>query len=285
MIETAPVVLSRVPPDMRHLVSGRGDWTLCAMEHTRIGAIRFDDPGAPFHHLSLPLGGDLPRMGMQVDGRRYLAGWGRDTIGVIEAHAGGTTWWDGPFESACFYFTPQALATALGREVDDAHAIRTTATRESPVIARLLRALHADAEAGQPHGTLVGDAIFTALAAQLVPGARTGAGARGADWRVRRALEYIHAHLAERLSIPAIAAAAATSPFHLSRAFRAALGWSIWRYVLRERARLAVTLMRDASLTLADVAQRSGFDTYAGFIAAVKREFGAAPAKLRAAGR
>lgn len=284
LMEVAPAALSRIPPPMRECVLHRGEWTLCAMEHSRIDAIHIDDPGVPFHHLSLPLGGKPPRMGMRIDGRRRRAGHGRDVIGVIEAHADGTAWWDGPFESACFYFTARALGEALGVDADrHVHDIRTTVDRHAPVVAHLLRVLHADAVAGQPHGSLVGDAAFAALAAQFVPDRRLGTGPSGDDWRVRRALEYIHTRLSERLGIPAIADAAATSPFHLSRAFRAALGCSIWQYVLRERARRAASLMRDGALTLADVAQLSGFESYAGFIVAVKREFGATPAKLRVA--
>jgi|GEM_PF-936742 len=283
-MDLAPAALSRIPPSMQHVVLRRGQWSLCAMEHSRIDAIRIDDPGAPFHHLSLPLGARLPRMGMQVDGRRQRANPVPGGVGVIEANVAGVSWWDGTLESACFYFMPRALDVALGLELDeDAHDLRSTVERHAPVVAHLLRVLLADAAAGQPHGALVGDAAFTAIAAQFVPEKRIGTGPSGRDWRVRRALEFIHTHLSERLSIPAIADAAATSPFHLGRAFRAALGCSIWQYVLRERARRSMVLMKESALSLAQVAQLSGFETYAGFIAAVRREFGAAPAQLRAA--
>ena len=60
------------------------------------------------------------------------------------------------------------------------------------------------------------------------------------------------------------------------------LGLSIWRYVLRARARYAAVLMLDPHLTLAMIAQLSGFDSYAGFIASIRREYGMPPAVLRA---
>jgi len=283
-LDVEPAALGRLPPPPHEFLLCRGQWSLCAMEHSRIHSVCIDDPGVPFHHLSLPIGGDPPAVGMRMDGRKMRAGFGADTFAVIEAHVGGTTWWNGPFESACFYFTSQALDLSLGLDGGRrAHDLHSTLNRHAPVAVQLLRALHADAVAGQPHGALVGDAIFAALAAQFVPGRHIGTGPSGRDWRVRRALEYIHVHLTDRLSIQAIAAAAATSPFHLGRAFRAALGLPIWQYVLRERARRARTLMRDPRLSLAQVAQASGFDTYASFIDAVRREFGAAPAALRGA--
>lgn len=272
---------------MRPTVLHRGEWSLCAMEHSLIGPVHIEDPGAPFHHLALPLGDAPVRLGTWLDGRRDIKRRMRDCVGMIEAGVAGESWWDAPLESACFYFMPEALDIALGREVEPAaHGIRSTAGQSTPEIARLLHALHADAVAGQPHGNLVGDAIFVALAARLVPGsdatpahARPGAG----EWRVRRALEYIHARLTGSLDIASIADAAATSPFHLSRMFRAALGLSIWQYVLRERARCAFALMRDPAPSLADIARDAGFETYAGFIAAMRGEYKLAPAALRRA--
>ena len=53
--------------------------------------------------------------------------------------------------------------------------------------------------------------------------------------------------------------------------------------MLRERARHALALMKNPTLTLAEVAQSCGFDSYAGFIATLRREYGQAPAQLRRA--
>ncbi|MFT3976668.1 MAG: AraC family transcriptional regulator [Sphingomonas bacterium] len=283
---TAPTAdWRKLPPEMSHALLRRGEWSLCAMEHSRVGAVEFDAPGAPFHHLALPLERAPLRFGLRMDGRRQDGRNAPDTLTMIEAGAGGTTMWDGTFESACFYFTTGALAAALGLEDGEAaHDVRTKIGVHAPVLVRLLHALHADAAAGQPHGTLVGDAIFVALAAELVPRGehrRQAARTVAEPWRVRRALEHIHARLTEPLDIAAIAAAAATSPFYLNHAFRAALGCSIWQYVLRERARHAAVLMRDSRLNLAGVSQLAGFDTYAGFIAATRRTYGKTPARLR----
>ncbi len=280
-----PAQMRKVPPDMADAVLRRGEWSLCAMEHSRIGPVHFDAPGAPFHHLALPLEPVPLRFGLGIEGRHQHGRNAPDILTMIEAGVGGMTTWDGTYESACFYFTSESLAVALARDIEgSACAIHTRVDLHAPALARLLHALHADAVAGQPHGMLVGDSIFVALATQLVPDGerrriRIRSDAR--DWRVRRALEYIHAHLADALDIVSIAAAATTSPFHLNRAFRIAVDCSIWQYVLRERARYAAALMRDRRLTLMQVAQCSGFETYASFIASVRREFGVSPAKLR----
>ena len=84
------------------------------------------------------------------------------------------------------------------------------------------------------------------------------------------------------MDLCSIAQAAETSPFHLSRTFRSALGCSVWQYVLRCRVQLAAGLMRDSALTLAEVARMSGFETYSTFAAAFKAARGVAPARFRA---
>lgn len=282
-----PAQMRKVPPDMADHLLRRGEWSLCAMEHSRLGPVRFEAPAVPFHHLALPLERVPLKFGLQVEGRRHYGRNAPDTLTIIEAGVGGTTMWDAVYESACLYFTTQALCLALGRDVEDAaHRISTRIELHAPALARLLHALHADAAVGQPHGALVGDAIFVALAAQLVPDRappRAYSRPHAPDWRVRRALEYIHAGLTGTLDLASIAAAAATSPFHLNRTFRATLGCSIWQYVLRERARCAIALMHDPRLSLGDVAHQAGFETYASFIAAVRGAFGQPPARLRRA--
>ncbi len=284
-----PAQFRKVPPELASAVVRRAEWSLCAMEHSRIGAIEFEAPGAPFHHLALPLESVPLRFGLTVDGRHQFGRNAPDMMTTIEAGAGGATMWDETYESACFYFTTGSLSAALGEAVEDtAHNVRTRVEQHAPLLVRLLRALHADAAAGQPHGTLVGDSVFVALAAQLVPRGehrRWAARSVHEDWRVRRALEYIHARLTEPLSIAAISTAIATSPFYLNHAFRASLGLSIWQYVLRERARFGVSLMGNDRLNLTEIAMLSGFETYASFIAAVRREFGEAPARLRQSAR
>ena len=254
------------------------------MEHSRIGPIEFEDPGAPFHHLALSLERVPLRFGLKMDGRNRLGRNAPDAITAIEAGAGGTAMWDGVYESACFYFTTSSLSLALGFEVSEAaHVVRTSVGLQAPQWIPLLHALRADAEAGQPHGSLIGDAIFVALASCMVPGSeqQRRRKASGEVWRVRRALEFIHANLSNGLSISKIAHATGTSPFYLNHVFRTVLGRSIWQYVIRERARYSYTLMTDPALNLTEIARLAGFDSYAGFISSIRREYGQTPARLR----
>jgi AraC family transcriptional regulator len=280
--EPDAAVASPFDPDVSIDMVSVGQWSLCRMEHTVMGPVSFDGPPPPVHHLAMPLGPSRPRMTMSVGGRMLRPDFGVDEIIAIEAGSGGHGGWDDAFESACFYFQPDAIETALGRPVAPGEVILQTSTGlKAPIIVHLLQALRADAAAGQPHGLMVGDAIFSALAAQFVSTKPREDGLAAPDWRVQRALDYIHAHLTEPLDLNRIAVAAATSPYHLGRSFRAATGSTIWRYVLKQRARRAERLMQNDDLSLTQIGYASGFETYSSFVAAVREEFKATPMALR----
>lgn len=83
------------------------------------------------------------------------------------------------------------------------------------------------------------------------------------------------------MTIAQIARGAGTSPYHLNRAFRLAVGCSIWRYVLGARARYAMVLMGREDVSLARVARAAGFSTYPAFIAAMRHEYGCTPGAVQ----
>ena len=280
-----PASLRKLPPDAADLLLARGEWTWCAMEHSRIGAVELVEPGSPFHHLALPLDRRPLRFTFTSGRHAQHARNGPDMVAMVAAGDAGRSRWDDVYESACLYFTDAALADAMGVESEDIrHDVRTRLDHHSPTLARLMHALFLDAAAGQPHGALIGDAAFLALAAELAPShlrRRRSATRDGEPWRVRNALAYIHAHLTDELTIAQIADAAATSPHYLNRAFRLAIGCSMWRYVLAARARHASVLLSDRRLSLTSIAELAGFKSYPAFIAAIYRETGYTPGQVR----
>ncbi len=284
-----PAELTRVPPWFRHTISRRGVWKLCTLEQSCFGPMHDPTPSAPFHHFGVRLDHAPLKMGWMLDGARTDTGLPWDHISIIPAGASLKGWWDRPVDFACLYFTPAALLAAAGEEVASTakFEIRPAIALQSPTLCKLVRTLHADAAQGHPFGKMVGESIFLSMAALLVNDGRIARqrtfGHGVGDRRVRRSLEYIHAHLEQALDVCSIAQAAETSPFHLSRAFRNALGCSIWQYVLRCRTQTAAGLMRDSALTLAEIAALSGFESYSTFAATFKAARGISPARFRSA--
>ncbi len=133
-------------------------------------------------------------------------------------------------------------------------------------------------------GTLYRETMERALAAQLVqtvaPPAPQVVGID--DARLARVVEFIQAHLAEDLSIDALAAEAAMSPTHFAKSFKTATGKSPLQYVIAERLTLAGVLLKTTTLPVAEIAYRVGYGDLSRFGQHFKRQHGLSPAAYRA---
>ncbi|MBV8762965.1 MAG: AraC family transcriptional regulator [Deltaproteobacteria bacterium] len=96
--------------------------------------------------------------------------------------------------------------------------------------------------------------------------------------RINRAIDHITRNVANPLPLDEIARAAAFSPFHFHRIFRALVGETVHAFVKRVRLERAVTLMSqrpDASLT--DIALATGFAGSSDFSRSFRAHFGVPP--------
>jgi len=103
--------------------------------------------------------------------------------------------------------------------------------------------------------------------------------------RVNRVVDHVHAHLAEELSLEALARVAAFSPFHFHRVFKATTGETLFGFVQRlriERAASALWLHPDRSVLA--VALDHGFSSAATFARAFRANFGMSATEWRAGG-
>jgi AraC-like DNA-binding protein len=98
---------------------------------------------------------------------------------------------------------------------------------------------------------------------------------------VRRARDYIDAHLDESLSLATLAGVARLSPFHFCRVFEAAHGMPPAAYVRQRRVHLARQLI-EAGAALADAAARAGFADQPHMTRQFRAVLGVTPAQWRA---
>jgi AraC family transcriptional regulator len=103
--------------------------------------------------------------------------------------------------------------------------------------------------------------------------------------RVNRAIDYIRAHLADELSLELVAGAAAFSPYHFHRVFRAATGETLFAFIQRLRLeRAALALMHHPNDSVLSIALDSGFSSPASFARAFRRHFGMTATAWRGGG-
>ena len=96
--------------------------------------------------------------------------------------------------------------------------------------------------------------------------------------------EYIHAHLAEDLSVDELAAAVALPVDRFARTFRTATGRAPYAFVLEQRVTRARSLLR-TTLSLAEVAHTVGFSSQSHFTTAFRKLTGLTPDAYRRGSR
>jgi len=98
---------------------------------------------------------------------------------------------------------------------------------------------------------------------------------------VKRALVYIGEHATKQFSRWQLAEAVHVSEDYLTRTFRREIGLSPWDYLNRHRVYLATELLRQTTLTINEIASRTGFQDQAYFCRVFKKIKGFPPGKER----
>ncbi len=95
--------------------------------------------------------------------------------------------------------------------------------------------------------------------------------------RLSRAVDFIHAHLAENISLEQIAAVEYLSPYHFLRLFKQTYGISPHQYIIQQRVRRASELLEHTRMTVQEIAVAVGFYNHTHLIRHFKRLTGRTP--------
>ena len=97
----------------------------------------------------------------------------------------------------------------------------------------------------------------------------------------QKALWYIESHLADDLTLDEVAAIAGISRFHMVRAFAAATGVSVMRYVRARRLSEAAKSLADGAPDILTVALDADYGSHEAFTRAFHDHFGVTPEAVR----
>ena len=101
----------------------------------------------------------------------------------------------------------------------------------------------------------------------------------------QKALWYIESHLAGALTLDEIAAIGGVSRFHMVRAFAAATGFSVIRYVRARRLTEAARALAGGAPDILNLALDADYGSHEAFTRAFRDHFGVTPEAVRAAAR
>ena len=124
-----------------------------------------------------------------------------------------------------------------------------------------------------------------------MPRARSGHDARASKEGLssmnpaQKALWFIESHLAGALSLDEIAGVAGISRFHMVRAFAAATGFSVMRYVRARRLSEAARALAGGAPDILKLALEADYGSHEAFTRAFRDHFGVTPEAVRAATR
>ncbi len=103
----------------------------------------------------------------------------------------------------------------------------------------------------------------------------------GYDPRLAQAIRLMEAHVDQPLTIAAIAKRAGVTARTLESIFRTSIGETPGAYYLRLRLNAARRLVVDTRVSMAEVAERTGFSSAAAFSRSFSRAFGTTPVRMR----
>ena len=102
---------------------------------------------------------------------------------------------------------------------------------------------------------------------------------------IQRAITYIHAHFKENPTLKEVAATLPLNANYFCRCFRAYTKKTYKEYLKELKLRYARRLIMATSLSMLDVAERSGYGTQSHFNREFKEYYGISPLKLRSDGK
>jgi AraC family transcriptional regulator len=108
---------------------------------------------------------------------------------------------------------------------------------------------------------------------------KSGPGYR--DWRLRNAIDYLEAHLADDIGLDDVAAVVGLSTAHLVDLFRQGTGDPPHRWLMNRRLARACELLANPSISVTEIAYRCGFASSQHLAAVTRRRLATTPTAYR----
>jgi AraC family transcriptional regulator len=101
------------------------------------------------------------------------------------------------------------------------------------------------------------------------------------EFRLKRVLEYINAHLEQDIQLADLAEVADLSQCYFASLFKQSMGIAPWQYVVQQRVERAKKLLKQGNNSLSEIAFQCGFNTQSHFTQQFRKMTGVTPKTYR----
>lgn len=285
---TPAALLEPAPVSLRSSDSLGWDGFAATLLGIRPGTYRI--PAMAHHRINVHVGAPV-WANCVCDGRRYSRIQAHGDADVIPAGLPGM-WTDDADCRILRIAISDAFVRSIGEQVGVPVArLEPRLQWRDARVHHLALALGAELEADDTSDALYAESLCTALVVRLLNGSRDVAAgvvnsARTLAPRMAaRVIEYVEAHLHQRLTLAELAAQTGLSVPHFKVLFRATLGVPVHRYVVQRRVERAKTLLLEGRLSAAQIALDVGFAHQSHMTQWMHRLLGVTPREIARAGR
>lgn len=265
-------------------------WPGLTAEWARIAPVAVTSDGYPEHRLSLILRSSITtghrRFGHSIDSTVRSG-----QVALSPAYKPASYRWSGEIELISLLFTPdwlRKIGTEIGVRQADHLELRESIEPEDAFLTQMLRAFQKEVSKPEIGSRLLIDSLSQALAVYLIRQytdrqLTNGQPSVVPNWRIRRAKDFIRENLTTGISLKEIAGAAGdVSPYHFSRLFKRATGFSPYQFLIECRIVTAQQLLRSKrELSLGEIAFRCGFADQSAFTRCFRQRTGLTPKQYR----
>ena len=279
-------------PDVPRLSSAGRGWKDVLLRRHDKGSGATHIVGQTIHRVFVQISPDPVYVEHRLEGRKGNSWSGPAGCGVLPAGVPATWSFKGRSDFFSIGITcavvEEVAADVFGPDTDKGRLTEGFAVPD-PTLLHFARLFQAECENPGFGTPLYVDSLSRALALHLLRGyssrsPRTiSVPAAMPGWRLKRALDFIHAHLAEDLTLAQLAGVAGLGPTQFARAFRAAVGEPPYRYLTRLRVEHARHLLEHTRLPVTDIAFQCGFDQPGHFATMFRKMAGLTPLAYRKA--
>jgi AraC family transcriptional regulator len=276
----------RSPHGVRKIESQSRNWSGITIRHI----VHYLDPGKVWHDISShettvaivlgQVGGYCePRLNLNRPTPRSRLDAGHITFAPADMTVWGYSDGIRSVRELRMSFAPKLLGSILGDELDLTKTDRPVLLLYDDKVARCAALLADECQEPSSGGRLYGENLTTALTAALFTSrkapTRRANGLSG--WQLRRAIEYLEAHMMRDISLEEMANLVGLSQSQFARLFKISTGMPPYKWSLDARIKRAQELLLLGKDSIASIAIQTGFADQSHFTKTFRRATSATP--------